>query len=60
MEINDLNMKLIVLDFDKNIPYVYGVSEETQKKDLEKRIKEKGHRIANCQWMITKNELIVK
>ena len=40
MGIEDVNMKLIVLDFGKNITYVYGVPEDTQKKDIETIIKE--------------------
>ena len=60
MGIKDVNMKLIVLDFGKNITYVYGVPEDTQKKDIETIIKEKGHMTSKCQWMLTKNKMILK
>lgn len=60
MGIEDMGMKLIVLDFGKNIPYVYDMPEDTQKKDIETTIKEKGHTLSKCQWMLTKNKMIVK
>jgi|TARA_B100000287_G_scaffold416033_1_gene450260 hypothetical protein len=53
-------MKLIVLDFDKNISYVYNVSENTKKEDIENILKESGHRTDKCQWMLTKNDIIKK
>jgi hypothetical protein len=53
-------MKLIVLDFDKNITYVYNVLENTKKEEVENILKERGHRTHQCQWMLTKNDIITK
>jgi len=58
MGIENMGMKLIVLDFGKNISYIYSVPDDTQKKDIETKIKEKGHTPTKCQWMLTKNKII--
>ena len=53
-------MKLIVLDFAKGITYIYNLN-----KDIKEWINEEeilidyGHRPTNCQWMLTKNEIII-
>jgi|TARA_Y100000310_G_scaffold337548_1_gene424871 hypothetical protein len=60
-------MKLIILDFDKSIPYVYTIDEPDQLDMLlngddyvEAIMTRNGHRSSNCQWMVTKNEIIIK
>jgi len=59
-------MKLIVLDFQKNICYVYTLGDDPlpgHKIDddfSEKMLYDLGHKPSNCQWMITKNEIIIK
>ena len=59
-------MKLIVLDFRKDICYVYTLGDDPlpeHKIDdnfLEKILYDLGHDASNCQWMLTKNEIIIK
>jgi hypothetical protein len=54
-------MKLIVLDFWKGITYVYTKLEiNLEDADIEKVLVDLGHTHKNCQWMITKNEVIIK
>lgn len=53
-------MKLIVLDFSKNITYIYGVDKDLKNKEIETFLNEKGHGVNKCQWMLTKNEIIKK
>ena len=59
-------MKLIVLDFQKDITYVYTKLDITNPNwDWDDHITEDmlielGHRPTNCQWMLTKNEIIIK
>mgnify|MGYP007073239890 FL=1 len=54
-------MKLIELDFRKDITYVYtkldikGMIDQT-----EQILYDLGHDASNCQWMLTKNEIIIK
>jgi len=52
-------MKLIVLDFSKGIAYVYTLADTLTETDIEEYISER-HSINNCQWMLTKNEIIEK
>jgi|ETNvirenome_6_85_1030632.scaffolds.fasta_scaffold02093_12 hypothetical protein len=72
--IDDNNvMKLIILDFDKQITYIYRISDnQFDNKEyhngspafidgsIDDLIDSLGHRANNCQWMITKNEVINK
>ena len=59
-------MKLIVLDFQKDITYVYTLGNDpifkpkTEDNDMERLLYDLGHNPSNCQWMITKNEIIIK
>ena len=59
-------MKLIVLDFSKGITYVYAITEsDVHAIDIvdpqdEDWLLYFGHRETNCQWMLTKNEIIIK
>ena len=60
-------MKLIVLDFDKNITYVYTIDGPDQlgmllegDEYVEHIMQKNGHRIKNCECMLTKNEIIIK
>ena len=59
-------MKLIVLDFSKDITYVHTITEsdihaidivDPQHEDW---LLYFGHREINCQWMLSKNEIIIK
>jgi|TARA_R100001530_G_scaffold54538_1_gene40205 hypothetical protein len=56
-----LDMKLVVLDFRKDITYIYtkldikGIIDQT-----EQILYDLGHDASNCQWMLTKNEIIIK
>ena len=59
-------MKLIVLDFAKGITYVYTIKEsDIHTIDIADPQHEDwliyfGHRANDCQWMLTKNEIIIK
>ena len=55
-------MKLVVLDFQKDITYVYSGIEDKPNDDnyLEDILIDLGHNPTNCQWMLTKNEIIIK
>ena len=54
-------MKIIILDFNKRIGYVYTAPDKEMKaEDYENFITQKGHNINNCQWMVTPNKLIFK
>tara|TARA_R100000700_G_scaffold40108_1_gene54775 strand:- start:2177 stop:2341 length:165 start_codon:yes stop_codon:yes gene_type:complete len=54
-------MKLIVLDFRKNITYVYTkLNIKSDDSETEQILYDLGHDATNCQWMITKNEVIIK
>ena len=54
-------MKLIVLDFQKDITYVYTKLDiKWDDSQTEKVLYDLGHNPTNCQWMITKNEIIIK
>ena len=53
-------MKLIILDFLKNIAYVYTMSIKPLDGDMDSVLIDLGHRPDNCQWMLTKNEIIIK
>ena len=59
-------MKLVVLDFAKGITYVYTITEsdvhtiniaDPQHEDW---LEYFGHREKDSQWMLTKNEIIIK
>jgi len=58
-------MKLIVLDFDKNITYIHTLNMDMIlikpiKSDIDNILTDLGHRPTKCQWMLTKNEVIIK
>ena len=53
-------MKLIVLDFDIEKTYVYTVKLKVTKKSLKEFLKKLGHDSDNCQWMLTKHDIIIK
>jgi len=53
-------MKLIVLDFYKDITYIYTMKKNNNEHDVDEFLVRKGHRLVNCQWMLTKNEIIIK
>tara|TARA_R100000329_G_C7427788_1_gene150390 strand:- start:265 stop:453 length:189 start_codon:yes stop_codon:yes gene_type:complete len=53
-------MKLIVLDFFKDITYLYTLDERIDDTDVDAKLVEMGHNPKNCQWMLTKNEIIIK
>ena len=54
-------MKLIVLDFRKSITYVYTKTNvKWTGTDIEQVLHDLGHDSSNCQWMLTKNEIIIK
>jgi hypothetical protein len=59
-------VKFIVLDFEKNITYVYTISQsDIDEIDLvdpnsEHWLKYFGHRPRRCQSMLTKNDIIIK
>jgi hypothetical protein len=52
-------MKLIVLDFFKDITYIYTVDKFFNEHDVDEFLINKSHRPTNCQWMLTKNEIII-
>ena len=53
-------MKLVVLDFFKDIAYIYTMSTKPLDGDMDSVLIDLGHRPSNCQWMLTKNEIIIK
>tara|TARA_R100001244_G_scaffold92719_1_gene69946 strand:- start:385 stop:558 length:174 start_codon:yes stop_codon:yes gene_type:complete len=57
-------MNLVILDFTKGIAYVYTKYKPHLNKDgvvdHEEFLTNKGHEVNNCQWMLTKNEIIIK
>ena len=64
-------MKLIVLDFQKDISYVYTLNPTSSTAGYigknvldydnpEEVLYSLGHNPTNCQWMLTKNEIIIK
>lgn len=53
-------MNLIVLDFYKNIAYIYTIKDKPLDGEVEDILIESGHNPNNCQWMITKNKVITK
>ena len=54
-------MKLIVLDFQKDITYVYTKLDiKFDDSQTEEVLYDLGHNPSNCQWMLTKNEIIIK
>ena len=56
-----LIMKLIVLDFRKDITYVYTKLDlKWDDSQTEQVLYDLGHDASNCQWMLTKNEVIIK
>ena len=61
--------KLIILDYRKNITFIYSLPYEfcnhnMQKDYIEKKVEEfmsnNAHKPKWCQWMFTKNEVIIK
>ena len=53
-------MKLIVLDFFKDITYIYTIDERISDDEVDDLLKTMGHNPQHCQWMLTKNEIIIK
>ena len=58
-------MKLIVLDFYKDIAFIYTLNDLDREKDNEweyvtRFLKQHSHRENRCNWMLTKNEIIIK
>ena len=53
-------MKLVVLNFNKNITYIYTINKRITDTEVDDLLKEMGHRPEHCQWMLTKNEIIIK
>tara|TARA_R110002051_G_scaffold238547_1_gene299303 strand:- start:149 stop:322 length:174 start_codon:yes stop_codon:yes gene_type:complete len=57
-------MTLVLLDFTKGIVYVYTKYKLHLNKDgvvdHEEFITNKGHKVNNSEWMLTKNEIIIK
>ena len=53
-------MKLIVLDFYKDITYIYTIENRITDVAVDDLLKNMGHRPSNCQWMLTKHEIIIK
>ena len=53
-------MKLIILDFYKHITYIYTIDKKINNTEVDDLLKEMGHRPKFCQWMLTKNEIIIK
>ena len=59
-------MKLVVLDFAKDITYVHTIKESDVHEinianpEHEDWLEYFGHRQSNCQWMLTRNEIIIK
>ena len=58
-------MKLIVLDFYKDIAFIYTLNDLDTEKDNEWEyvanfLKQHSHRESRCNWMLTKNEIIIK
>jgi len=58
-------MKLIVLDYYKDIAFVYTLNDLDREKDNEweyvtRFLKQHSHRESRCHWMITENEIIIK
>ena len=53
-------MKLIVLDFRKDIAYIYTMSKRITDNEISDLLIDLGHKPNNCQWMLTKNEIIIK
>ena len=53
-------MKLIVLDFYKDITYIYTIDKRIDDTEGDYLLKEMGHSPTHCQWMLTKNEIIIK
>jgi len=75
MHSSDINVeyssvsKLIILDYRKNITFIYTLPYEfcnhnMQKDYIEEKVEEfmrnNGHKPKWCQWMFTKNEVIIK
>ena len=52
--------KLIFRNFFKDITYIYTIGTRINDTDVDDLLKEMGHRPVNCQWMLTKNEIIIK
>jgi len=54
-------MKLVVLDFNKGITYIYTkLNIKLDDSQTEEMLYDLGHKASNCQWMLTKNEIIIK
>lgn len=53
-------MKLIVLDFFKDITYMYTLDERILDDEVSDLLIEMGHKPSHCQWMMTHNDIIIK
>ena len=53
-------MKLVVLNFYKDITYIYTIDRRISDDEVDDLLIEMGHRPNHCQWMLTKNEIIIK
>ena len=53
-------MKLIVSDFFKDITYIYTMDKRILDREIDELLKDMGYGPANCQWMLTKNDIIIK
>ncbi len=63
MHSSDVNVsvnKLVILDFRKNITFIYTLPYEYCNDTVEVFICNNGHSLNCCQWMLTKNEVIIK
>lgn len=72
MHSSDINVsisKLVILDFRKNITFIYTFpyefcNENMQNDYIEELVEDficnNGHAFNCCQWMLTKNEVIIK
>jgi len=53
--------KLIILDYERGETHVYLYSEEVwpQDSNLDKLVEAFGHKVENCEYMSTYNDLII-
>ena len=62
MEVNKLKYKrsyVFVLDFEIGYVYRYDVFTRDSEK-IEEYLTELGHNVGNCEWMLTRNKIIIK
>ena len=51
-------MTLTVLDFNKNITFVYKLKNVLTDDEVSLFLKENNHKVENCTWMRTTNKII--